>query len=95
MQLPSGTYIHPSGSVYNIKEYMNIFGKVYGDKKGKQFRTWVDDVLATQLAPGTWLMKFNKWELCGMYEFCCLSSFHFPPLCLSENMQLFNLVFYE
>ncbi|KAL9319320.1 hypothetical protein ACSQ67_015837 [Phaseolus vulgaris] len=63
--LPSGTYIHPSGSVYNIKEYMNIFGKVYGDKKGKQFRTWVDDVLATQLAPGTWLMKFNKWELCG------------------------------
>ncbi|XP_027363601.1 sucrose-phosphatase 1-like [Abrus precatorius] len=63
--LPSGVYIHPSGSDHNIREYANIFRKVYGDKQGKQFRMWVDDVLATQLSSDTWLIKFDKWESSG------------------------------
>lgn len=76
MQFPSAILIHPSGSAHNTREYLNTFRKVYGDKKGKQYRIWVDDVVATQLAPGVWLVKFDKWELCGMYQFCCLCSSH-------------------
>ncbi|CAJ1967329.1 unnamed protein product [Sphenostylis stenocarpa] len=63
--LPSGVCIHPSGADYSLEEYINMFRKVYGDQQGKQFRTWVDDVLATQLGSDAWLMKFRKWELCG------------------------------
>ncbi|KAK7345196.1 hypothetical protein VNO77_15771 [Canavalia gladiata] len=63
--LPSGVYVHPSGSVHNLKEYANVLRKVYGNKQGKQFRMWVDDVLATELGPDTWLMKFDKWESSG------------------------------
>ncbi|KAK7328424.1 hypothetical protein VNO77_22530 [Canavalia gladiata] len=43
--LPSSVYVHPSGSVHNLKEYANILRKLYGNKQGKQFRMWVDDVL--------------------------------------------------
>ncbi|KAG4982511.1 hypothetical protein JHK84_027602 [Glycine max] len=63
--LPSGFFIHPSGADHNIKEYVNILRKVHGDKQGKQFRIWVDDLLATPLGSDTWLVKFDKWELSG------------------------------
>lgn len=63
--LPSAVYIHPSGADHNIKEYVNVLREVYGDKQGKQFRILVDDVLTTQLSSDTWLLKFDKWELCG------------------------------
>ncbi|TKY53198.1 Sucrose-phosphatase 1 [Spatholobus suberectus] len=64
--IPSSVFIHPSGADHNIKEYVNILRNVYGDKQGKQFRIWVDDVLTTQIGSDTWLMKFDKWELSGM-----------------------------
>lgn len=82
MQLPSAVYIHPSGADYNIKEYVNVLREVYGDKQGKQFRILVDDVLTTQLSSDTWLLKFDKWELCGMsllYYFWFMP-FSFPIL---------------
>ncbi|KAJ1432909.1 Sucrose-phosphatase-like, N-terminal, partial [Sesbania bispinosa] len=63
--LPSGVYIHPSGAEHNIKEYVNILRKVHGDKQGKQFCIWVDNVLATQIGSDTWLFTFDKWELHG------------------------------
>ncbi|XP_020233132.1 sucrose-phosphatase 1 [Cajanus cajan] len=63
--LPSGVFIHPSGADYIMKDYVNVLRKVYGDKQGKQFRTLVDNVLATQLDSDTWLIKFDKWELSG------------------------------
>ncbi|WP_152927892.1 hypothetical protein, partial [Escherichia coli] len=48
-----------------IKEYLNILRKVYGDKQGKQYRIWVDDVLATQIGSDTWRVTFDKWEVSG------------------------------
>lgn len=72
MQHPSGVFIHPSGTDHNIKEYLNIMTKVYGDKQGKQFRIWVDNVLATQISSDTWLVQFDKWELHGMSLLCFL-----------------------
>lgn len=65
MQDPSGTFIHPSGSEHHIGEHVNILGESYGDKKGKQYRIWVDGVLATQIGSDAWLIKFDKWESCG------------------------------
>jgi len=85
MQLPSGFFIHPSGADHNIKEYVNILRKVHGDKQGKQFRIWVDDLLATPLGSDTWLVKFDKWELSGMilHNFLLFMLFSFPtPLYL-------------
>ena len=66
MQHPSGVFIHPSGSEHQIKENVNVLRKVYGDKQGKPFRIWVDDVSASQIGSDTWLLKFDKWELSGM-----------------------------
>ncbi|KAK2400801.1 Pre-mRNA-splicing factor spp2 [Trifolium repens] len=71
---PSAVFIHPSGADHNIKEYMNIWRKVYGDKQGKQFRAWVDNVLATQISSDTWLVKFDKWELHGEERHGCVIS---------------------
>lgn len=66
MQDPSGVYIHPSGADHNLNEYINILRKEYGKKQGKQFRIWLDNVLATQISSDIWLVKFDKWELHGM-----------------------------
>lgn len=60
---PSGVFIHPSGADHNLKEYINILRKVYGNKQGKQFRIWLDNALATQISSDIWLVKFDKWEL--------------------------------
>jgi hypothetical protein len=95
MQHPSAVFIHPSGADHNIKEYLNIWRKVYGDKQGKQFRAWVDNVLATQISSDTWLVKFDKWELHGMSLLCVLlfiSSFHFPLLYISQIKQFDILI---
>ncbi|XP_014510898.1 sucrose-phosphatase 1 [Vigna radiata var. radiata] len=85
---PSAILIHPSGSAHNTREYLNTFRKVYGDKKGKQYRIWVDDVVATQLAPGVWLVKFDKWELCGEERKACAST----SILSSRDSDWFNLV---
>ncbi|MCL7045313.1 hypothetical protein MKW94_005513 [Papaver nudicaule] len=35
----------------------------YGDKKGKQFRVYVDRVSSAQVCPNSWLVKFYKCEI--------------------------------
>ncbi|ONH95755.1 hypothetical protein PRUPE_7G089300 [Prunus persica] len=62
---PSGTFVHPSGVEQSLPECINGLRSSYGDKQGKQFRVWVDGVLATQVGSDTWLVKFDKWELSG------------------------------
>ncbi|TKY61890.1 Sucrose-phosphatase 1 [Spatholobus suberectus] len=70
--LPSGVYIHPSGSEHHIREYINVLRNCYGDKQGKQFSVWVDGILATQICSDTWLVKFDKWESSGEDSFLSL-----------------------
>uniref|UniRef100_M1BX64 Sucrose-phosphatase 1 n=1 Tax=Solanum tuberosum TaxID=4113 RepID=M1BX64_SOLTU len=62
---PSGTFVHPSGVEKSLEECVNTFRKCHGDKKGKQYRIWVDQVLPTQVGSDSWLVSFKKWELCG------------------------------
>ncbi|CAN2060408.1 unnamed protein product [Malus fusca] len=62
---PSGTFVHPSGVEHSLSDSINALRNCYGDKQGKQFRVWVDGVLATHVGSNTWLVKFDKWELSG------------------------------
>ena len=77
-QCPSGFCVPPSGGEISLAEAINQFRKCYGDKQGKQFRVWVDRVLSTEIGPGTWLVKFHKWELSGnslslsLYIYMCV-----------------------
>jgi len=69
---PTGLIILPSGVDHNIREYINFFREVYGNKQGKQFRIWADNVLATQISLDTWVVKFDKWELDGEERHGCV-----------------------
>ncbi|KAH9674217.1 putative sucrose-phosphatase 2 [Citrus sinensis] len=71
---PSGFCVPPSGGEISLAEAINQFRKCYGDKQGKQFRVWVDRVLSTEIGPGTWLVKFHKWELSGEERACSIVS---------------------
>ncbi|KAF3442783.1 hypothetical protein FNV43_RR16700 [Rhamnella rubrinervis] len=70
----SGVYIHPSGNELPLCDCINALRSHYGDKQGKQFRVWVDRVFHSQIGTGTWLVKFNKWELCGDKRQCCTTT---------------------
>ena len=70
LQRPSGTFVHPSGVEKSLEECVNTLKKCHGDKKGKQYRIWVDQVLPTRVGSDSWLVSFKKWELCGK---CLLS----------------------
>ncbi|KAJ7975910.1 Sucrose phosphatase [Quillaja saponaria] len=70
----SGTFIHPSGVEYPLDSSTNLLRKSYGDKQGKHYRVWVDQVLPRQIGSDTWLVKFNKWELSGEERRCCLTT---------------------
>uniref|UniRef100_M1BX62 Sucrose-phosphatase 1 n=1 Tax=Solanum tuberosum TaxID=4113 RepID=M1BX62_SOLTU len=71
---PSGTFVHPSGVEKSLEECVNTFRKCHGDKKGKQYRIWVDQVLPTQVGSDSWLVSFKKWELCGEDRQCCITT---------------------
>lgn len=71
---PSAVFIHPSGTEQPLSEWANTLKQCYGDKKGKRYRVWVDQVLATQTGPDTWLVKFAKWQSDGDERASCLTS---------------------
>ncbi|XP_026405336.1 probable sucrose-phosphatase 1 [Papaver somniferum] len=60
---PSGVSINPSGQEQLLRDCIDELPKFYGDKKGKKFRIWVDRVTCAQIELGSWLVKFDKWEL--------------------------------
>lgn len=69
LQGPPGVLVHPSGVEKPLHECVNALKQCYGDKQGKQFRVWVDQVLPEQVGSDTWLVKFKKWELSGEIQF--------------------------
>lgn len=77
---PSGVLIHPSGVEKSLHDCINEIRKCYGDKQGKQFRVWVDQVLPTEISPGTLVVKFDKWELCGEERKCCKNTSKFSSM---------------
>lgn len=66
MQNSLGTFVHPSGMEIPFSQCIDEMANSYGDQLGKQFRLWVDRVSVAQICSDTWLVKFDKCELCGM-----------------------------
>lgn len=79
LQGPSGFLVHPSGVEKPLHDCVNELRQCYGDKQGKQFRVWVDQVLPAQIGSDTWLVKFKKWEQSGEIHFLTSYSFFSPP----------------
>lgn len=71
---PSGAFIHPAGVEQSLRDCINTLKNRCGDKKGKEFRVWVDQVLPTQIDSNTWLVKFKKWELSGEEQRGCVTT---------------------
>lgn len=65
LQLPSCVFVHPSGVEQSVLDSTNELRRSYGDKQGKQYRVWVDQVIPTEIGSNIWLLKFTKWELSG------------------------------
>ncbi|KAI3443346.1 hypothetical protein Pfo_000011 [Paulownia fortunei] len=70
----SGIFVHPSGIEQQLHDCVSSLRTCYGDKQGKQFRVWVDQVLPTQVGSDSWLVKFKKWEQSGEERQCCLTT---------------------
>ncbi|KAL0344864.1 UNVERIFIED_CONTAM: Sucrose-phosphatase 2 [Sesamum radiatum] len=71
---PSGTFVHPSGIEKLLRDCVNSLKTCYGDKQGKEFRVWVDQVLPAQVGSDSWLVMFKKWEQSGDVRQCCLTT---------------------
>ncbi|KAL8114794.1 sucrose-phosphatase 1-like isoform X3 [Apium graveolens] len=67
-------FVHPSGVKRPLKHSIDDVVMLHGDKKGKPFSVWVDQVYSAEIASNTWLVKFYKWELCDEEKYCCLTT---------------------
>ncbi|XP_021665027.2 sucrose-phosphatase 1 isoform X2 [Hevea brasiliensis] len=70
---PLGTFVHPSGVEQPVDHCIEAMTRLYGDKQGKQYQIWLDQVSSAQVGSDTWLVKFYKWELSGEERHCCLT----------------------
>lgn len=48
-----------------MRQIIDTLAKAFGDKTGKDFRVWVDCISLAEVSLGSWLVKFDKWELSG------------------------------
>ncbi|KAJ4907038.1 putative sucrose-phosphatase 2 [Raphanus sativus] len=74
---PGGVFVHPSGAEKSLVDTIDELRKYHGDKQGKKFRVWVDQVLATETNHGTWNVKFDKWEQSGDEHRGCTTTVKF------------------
>ncbi|KAG0482705.1 hypothetical protein HPP92_010789 [Vanilla planifolia] len=70
----NGAVIHPSGVERPLHECIDGFEPCYGNKKGKQYRVWLDRIYTSQISPDAWLVKFDKWEMTDEGRQCCLTT---------------------
>ncbi|CAH1429510.1 unnamed protein product [Lactuca virosa] len=70
----SGVFVHPSGIEQSLHDCIDKLKNCCGDKKGKQYRVWVDQVFPSQIDSDTWLVKFKKWEQTGEQQQGCLTT---------------------
>ncbi|KAJ9181260.1 hypothetical protein P3X46_009407 [Hevea brasiliensis] len=70
----TGILVHPSGAELSLHDAINGLKSHYGDKQGKLFRIWVDQILSTKIGSDTWLVKFKQWELSGEEQQGCVNT---------------------
>ncbi|KAI3748323.1 hypothetical protein L6452_11321 [Arctium lappa] len=71
---PSGAYINPFGVEQSLHDIIGSIKNCSGDKKGKQYRVWVDQVFPVQIDSDTWFVKFKKSEQTGEGQQCCFTT---------------------
>ncbi|XP_021900828.1 sucrose-phosphatase 2-like isoform X2 [Carica papaya] len=71
---PSAAFVHPSGIERHMHQCIDIMSTFHGDKQGKQYYIWVDRISSAPIGSDTWLLKFDKWEICGEERRCCLAT---------------------
>ncbi|XWS56105.1 hypothetical protein CRYUN_Cryun09bG0057800 [Craigia yunnanensis] len=71
---PSAIFVFPSGVEKTLHECIHRMKGCHADQKGKQFQVWVDRVLSTPIGSNTWLVKFDRWELSGDEQYCCVTT---------------------
>lgn len=76
MQSSSGSYFSPFGVEQSLHEVIGKLEECYGEKKGKKFRIWVDQVFPSQLDSNTWLVKFKKLEQSGVSSLSWILHFY-------------------
>ncbi|KAL9319021.1 hypothetical protein ACSQ67_015538 [Phaseolus vulgaris] len=69
----SGNCVHPSGVDQPMHQILDTLEKAFGDKKDQYFRVWVDGVSFAEVSLGSWLVKFDKWEISGNETQGCLT----------------------
>ncbi|KAL1337657.1 sucrose-phosphatase 2 isoform X2 [Arachis hypogaea] len=67
----TGNFVHPSGVDQPIHQLTDTIVNLFGDKQGVEFRVWVDRISTSMVSSGSWLVKFDKWELSGNELRCC------------------------
>ncbi|KAL6507804.1 Pre-mRNA-splicing factor spp2 [Orobanche gracilis] len=70
----SGALFHPCGTEQPLHDCVSSLRTCYGDKQGKEFRVWVDQVLLVPAGSDSWLVKFKKWEQSGEERQGCLTT---------------------
>lgn len=52
-----------------MQQIIDTLSKLFGEKQGLDFRVWVDRVSFAEVSLGSWMVKFDKWELSGEIVF--------------------------
>ncbi|KAH7511418.1 hypothetical protein FEM48_ZijujUnG0015600 [Ziziphus jujuba var. spinosa] len=60
-----GTFVHPSGIEQPIHQCIDAMESLHGDRQGKRFQVWVDQLSSAQIGSDTWLVKCKKWKSYG------------------------------
>ncbi|KAF5937863.1 hypothetical protein HYC85_025369 [Camellia sinensis] len=74
LRFPSYVFVHPSGNELSINDCIKGMRSCYGDKQGKQYQVWVDQISRTEIGSNIWLVKFNKWESSGEERRGCVAT---------------------
>ncbi|KAL4576840.1 hypothetical protein LXL04_012940 [Taraxacum kok-saghyz] len=69
-----GVYLNPYGVEQSLDDVIKKIEDSCGDKKGKQYRIWVDQVFSSQIDLNTWVVKLKKWEQTGEEQKCCFTT---------------------
>jgi len=48
-----------------MQQIIDTLPKLFGEKRGLDFRIWIDRVSFAEVSLDSWLVNFDKWELSG------------------------------
>ncbi|XP_022640899.1 probable sucrose-phosphatase 2 isoform X3 [Vigna radiata var. radiata] len=69
----TGNCVHPSGVDQPMHQVIDTLEKAFGDKKDQYYRVWIDSLSFAEVSVGSWLVKFDKWEISGNKSQGCIT----------------------